>query len=220
MSRSAQSQDRELVVLGRIRTTHGVRGWLKVQSFSDNPEVLFSTAGWLLNSDPIDTGSKPKRPFEQVELAEWKQSGNDLLVRLKGLDNREEAARYRQQFIHLPSEALPDLAEDEVYWHQLEGMQVYNLARLDRASVDSAGVDSAGADSASVVGEGSYDRAEHLGIVDHMLETGANDVLVIEPKDPLAQASKEKLMVPYVIDYSVLEVDTENRRILIDWIFE
>ena len=199
-----------LVVLGRIRTVFGVKGWLKVQSFTNDPDILFSGDNWLLSSEPLSGSSSTRASAGKanvVEVDEWKVSGSDLLVHFKGLDNREEAARYRQQFIHLPGDKLPELAEDEIYWHQLEGMDVYNLADANSEAANAC----------------DYSGAKLIGKIDHLLETGANDVIVVSPvidEQSSSTEKVEKLMVPYVLDYSVIDVDVENRRVLVDWVFE
>jgi len=53
---------------------------------------------------------------------------------------------------------------------------------------------------------------EVLGIVDHLLETGANDVLVVNGKDADTQ-----YLIPFVLERTVLQVDLENKLIQVDW---
>jgi 16S rRNA processing protein RimM len=78
---------------------------------------------------------------------------------------------------------LPAAKPGEFYWLDLIGLQVINQQGVE------------------------------LGVVDHLMETGANDVLVVRDKK---QANKEQL-VPFVIDKFVKSVDLENKTILVDW---
>ena len=189
-----------LVVFGRVRTVFGIKGWLKIQPFTESPEALMNSSYWLLGSEPVSDAGLAKT-LTRVEADDWKVKGNDLLVHLKGFDVREEAQKFRQQFIHVPSDSLPALNDDEVYWHQLEGMSVYNCAGRDKAGLsDYSGV---------------YEVSDRIGEVDHLMETGANDVLAVRPSGETA--NKELILVPYVLGYSVLDVDLSNRRVLIDW---
>jgi len=53
-------------------------------------------------------------------------------------------------------------------------------------------------------------QGQELGIITKMLPTGANDVLVIEGQGP-------QVLIPYVLDYYVLEVDLEHKTMRVDW---
>lgn len=218
---------KSLLVLGRVRTVFGVKGWLKVQAFVENIESLFASPEWILSSTPVDELRAAKQ-YSIVEVDDWKQSGKDLLVHFKGLDGREQAQQYGQQFIHLPREVLPALNDDEIYWHQLEGMQVFNLAgqKTTAAKEQDLIQGQAGHKDCGLV----YERALMIGVVDHLMETGANDVLAIKPvanlakttlaKTTSAQATPVKedlILVPYVLEHYVIDVDQVNHRILIDW---
>ena len=105
--------------------------------------------------------------------------GRIVLAKLAGIESRDEAAEYIGNKIYIWPEQLPELGEDEYYWSDLIGMEVESI------------------------------QAEALGRVDDMLETGANDVMVIK-------GERERL-IPFVIDDIVREVDLDRRRIVVDW---
>lgn len=201
-----------LLVLGRVRTVFGVKGWLKVHAFAENIESLFASPEWILSSTPVDE-LKAAKQHSIVEVDDWKQSGKDLLVHFKGLDDRDAALRYGQQFIHLPRELLPELNDDEIYWHQLEGMQVFNLAgqKTTAAKQQDFIQGRAGQKDFGL----AYEQALMIGVIDHLMETGANDVLAIKPV--AASAQDDLILVPYVLEHYVIDVDQANRRLLIDW---
>ena len=110
---------------------------------------------------------------------EGRLQGRLVLAKLAGIESREAAAELIGNKIYIRPEQLPALDEDEYYWSDLIGMQVESLA------------------------------AEVFGQVDDMMETGANDVMVIK-------GDKERL-IPFVLDDIVIEVDLANRRIVVDW---
>lgn len=105
--------------------------------------------------------------------------GRIVLAKLTGVDTRDEAELYVGSKIYIWPEQLPALDKDEYYWSDLIGMEVESI------------------------------QAEALGRVDDMLETGANDVMVIK-------GDRERL-IPFVIDDIVQEVDLNRRRIIVDW---
>ncbi len=188
------------IVVGRIRTVFGVRGWLKVQPFTDPEENLFAHPRWWLSASS-EASEQNESFFTSQEIVDWKFNGKDWLVLLAGLECREDAANLRQQFIYLPAASMPELEADEVYLHQLEGMKVFQSAsRLSAGQEVDAKV--------------AFERAESVGVVSHILETGAADVVVLKSDDG------QTLMMPYVIGHSVYEVDIENRRMLVDWVFD
>ena len=54
-----------------------------------------------------------------------------------------------------------------------------------------------------------------LGVVDHLLDTGANDVLVLEPCE--GSIDDRQRLIPYLVDDVVIRVDTEAGVIEVDW---
>ncbi len=105
--------------------------------------------------------------------------GKNILARLEGIENRDQAEALAGCKLYISQRQLPQLEEGEYYWSDLIGLQVENLA------------------------------AEPLGTVESMLETGADDVMVL-------QGDRERL-IPFVIDEIVHEVDLEGRRLVVDW---
>lgn len=110
--------DTELLVLGRITSTFGIKGWVKVYSHTDPKENIFSYRPWLL-----------KQNNQRVELkfVEGKVHGKGLIAKLEGVDNPEAAAIYLGQDIYLSQDKLPTLAEGNYYLSQLLGLEVVNL---------------------------------------------------------------------------------------------
>ena len=131
-------------VIGQITSVFGVKGWLKVYSYTDPKEGILEYRDWILVHDGQRVSAR---------LEEGRRQGQAIVVRLKGIDDRDLARSYCGADITVPTTELPQLPEGEFYWHQLEGLTV--------STVD----------------------GECLGRVDHMIATGSNDVLVVRATD-------------------------------------
>ncbi|HSH42981.1 MAG TPA: ribosome maturation factor RimM [Arenicellales bacterium] len=132
-------------------------------------------------SDIFDYGSwlvGPEDRPRRHELASGREQGRGLAAKLAGIDDRDAAAALVGSAIHITPEQLPPLAEGEYFWHQLEGLEVENLEGV------------------------------RLGTVDHLFETGANDVLVV--------AGERERLIPYIPDV-IRKVDLEAGTMQVDW---
>lgn len=112
----AEGQPPRLIKLGRIVGAAGLRGWLKVQSYTDPPEGLLRHKHWELRG--ADGRS------EAVEVAETDSRGGTLRVRLAGITDRTAAEAVRGRDIEVARSALPPTAEREHYREDLIGLVV------------------------------------------------------------------------------------------------
>jgi 16S rRNA processing protein RimM len=103
------------VILGRVSAVFGVKGWLKVHSYTEPRDSILSFRDWSLQQD----GKRQK-----VTVAESRKQGNSLVVRIDGIEDRDTAAELLGSVISVPREQLPELPSDQYYWGDLQGMQV------------------------------------------------------------------------------------------------
>jgi 16S rRNA processing protein RimM len=108
-----------LVWLGRISGVHGVRGWVKLQSYTDPRENLIDYPDWLLGS------ANELRP---ARLEAARPSGKHLIAKLEGIDDRDAAAALTGLGIAVRRDQLPPCEPGEYYWADLEGMAVVTAA--------------------------------------------------------------------------------------------
>lgn len=128
------SETSDLVEVGRVLATHGVRGWLKVAAATGPESVLHAVPSlWLVRH------REPPVAFEILQRRE--HSGNFLLA-LQGLDDPETAAAWRGSTVCVPRSSFPDLPDDEVYWIDMIGCTVVTSAGHELGTV--AGVDDHG----------------------------------------------------------------------------
>jgi len=104
-----------LVWLGSIAGVYGVRGWVKLHSYTEPRTNLIDYPVWLLGSP------ESVRPVE-VEAA--KEAGKHLIAKLAGIDDREEARELIGTGIAVRRADLPPCPPDEYYWTDLEGLAV------------------------------------------------------------------------------------------------
>jgi 16S rRNA processing protein RimM len=103
------------VVLGRVSGLFGVKGWVKVFSYTEPRDAILRYRRWALQ----DLSGR-----RWVSLAEGKKHGSSVVVRFAGIDDRDAASELLESEIRVPRQQLPALADDEYYWADLEGMQV------------------------------------------------------------------------------------------------
>jgi 16S rRNA processing protein RimM len=158
------------VTLGRVSGVFGVKGWLKVQSYTEPRANITQFGVWLLRMNGVDS------PFD---VEDGRSQGGSVVAKLRGLDDRDRALEWVGAEIVIEREELPALAANEFYWTDLEGLEVRTTA------------------------------GEVLGNVDHLLATGANDVLVI--------GSSPQRLIPFIMGSVVKQVDLAARLIVVDW---
>jgi len=129
----------ECFLAGRITTVFGLKGWVKLRSFLDPCDNVFHYASWWFQ---FSSGLK------ECQIAGHTQ-GKYLVAHIDGCDDRDSAYAFCGVNFFIPKDQLPALSMGQYYWHQLEGLQVYNMADV------------------------------LLGRVHHLLPTSAHDVLVV-----------------------------------------
>ena len=115
------------VVLGRVGAPFGVRGWVKVTSYTDPPEGIVGYGDWEL------VGSFGT---EQVRVLEWKRAGRQIAVQIEGLSSRDEAQRLTGAEVRVARSRLPPAGPGEYYWHDLLGLQAFGTAGEPLGTVD------------------------------------------------------------------------------------
>ncbi len=104
-----------MVVMGRVRAPHGLKGWIKIRPFTQEIEGLLDYPDWWL-------GGEGK--WQQHRVAESAVHGSMVVARLDGFTDRDVAAQLRGRDVAVPRAAMPENREGEFYWNDLLGMQV------------------------------------------------------------------------------------------------
>ena len=156
---------------------------------------LYGIKGWLKlisYTDPQDNildfrnlFAKIGGHWQAIEMDQSKVHGKGLVAHFTGYDDPDEARNLTGVELAINLNDLPDLEAEDFYWHELVGMRVVTEA------------------------------GQFLGIVAKLLETGANDVLVIAAVEGSVD-DKERL-VPYLPERVIKLVSREGRCITVDW---
>lgn len=144
-----------LIVVGKLGSSYGIRGWLRVFSFTEDPNSLFDYTPWY-----IQRAGK----WQEVEVESFKPHNQDTIVKLKGINDRDEANALTNFEIFVDVQKLPDLKDGDFYWKDLIGCKVVTVNGYD------------------------------LGQVVDLMETGSNDVLVVKANLKDAFGAKERLI--------------------------
>ena len=113
-----------MIVLGRIAAPFGVKGWLKIQPFGDDPLSWEKMSHWWLAPE----AETPDEQWVQYALRGCRTHGKGLIACLEGIDDRNAAEPLSGCYIAAPRESLPHPGKNEYYWGDLVGMTVYDEA--------------------------------------------------------------------------------------------
>ena len=120
-----------LVLVGRVGAAYGIKGWVKLQSFTSPPEAIFDYQPWLLRRPEGGRGGSSvglsASSGEWIQLEDGKVHGNSLVAKLAEINDRTAAERLTGNEISIRRSQLPALQNGEFYWVDLIGMQVKNL---------------------------------------------------------------------------------------------
>ncbi|MEN9896910.1 MAG: hypothetical protein RLZZ66_559 [Pseudomonadota bacterium] len=157
--------------VGKISGVFGIKGWVKVFSYTGERQAILKYSPWILKKNNLT---------QTVEVLAGQLQGQAVVAQLKDINDRDAAGALIGWEIYIDYAQLPKLKQDEYYWSDLIGLRVDNKEGVT------------------------------LGIVESLLETGANDVLVV-------QGEQRQHAVPFIRQHTVLNIDLVARTILVDW---
>ena len=117
----------EPVVLGRISGLFGVRGWVKVFSYTVPREAVLQYKGLMLGRSGV---------WQPVKVAEGQRHGKSVILRLEGFDDRDQAATLIGTEFGVSRDALPEPEEGQYYWSDLVGLTVVHRDGTELGKID------------------------------------------------------------------------------------
>jgi len=174
---SQSNSNEELILVGKIGAPYGIKGWFKINAYTEDPEGIFNYSPWFVTV----SGQQ-----QTVKVAEWRRHNKGLIAKFDNVDSRDDAEAWLHGEISVSADQLPDLEGDDFYWRDLKGM--------------------------SVIASNGYD----LGKVSGLMETGSNDVLVVDGNRNDAFGKTERL-IPFIQDEVIISVNKEENTITVDW---
>lgn len=166
----------DFVTVGRIGAAYGIKGWVKLISFTD------PLGNILQHSDFIIADANN---LHTIEIVQSRSQGKGFVAHIKGCDDRDKTRDFTGKDLLVEKSELPGLEKNTFYWYQLEGLKVVTLG------------------------------GDYLGNVHHLIETGANDVLIVRPTQD--SIDDEERLIPYLTGRVIERVDLEQQLIEVDW---
>lgn len=163
----------EFIPVGKISGVFGVRGSVKVFSYTDPRDNILQYKPLFL---------KRQGQWLEIDISSGQLQGKAVVMNIKDVIDRNQALPLIGGELAIRRQQLQAANDDEFYWADLIGLTVINKE--------------------DVV----------LGKVDHLLETGANDVLAV-----MQDGSEVQQLIPFVMEEFVLNVDLVKQQIRVDW---
>lgn len=151
---------------------------------------VFGVKGWLKIfslTDPRENilnyspwTLRKNSEIKVVDVLDGKRQGKSVVAAIEGVSDRDIAAGYSGWEILIKKQQLPEPEEGEYYWADLVGLEV------------------------------ETDLGISLGKVDHLIETGANDVLIVKKED-------QERLIPFIQQQVIKKIDLDGRLMIVDW---
>jgi 16S rRNA processing protein RimM len=162
---------------------------------------FFGLQGWvkiLSHTDPKENifsyqhwwlkSSKPGNiEWQKIDVLKGKSQGKGLVACFAEIADRTQAEKLIGLEIYIDKSQMQELSEDEFYWHELIGLYVINQQGIE------------------------------IGQVSNLMETGANDVLVIKQAGQTEKKAQKDLLIPYIWEQVIKTVDLDKKQIIVDW---
>jgi len=109
-----------MVIMGRVASAFGIRGWVKIQPFSEFVDSLLDYKTWYVGHE--------NGPWRKVDVVQAETHDKTLAVQFPDCPDRNAAEKLKGLLIAVPRSSLPAQEEGEYYWADLIGMSVVNEA--------------------------------------------------------------------------------------------
>ncbi len=160
----------ELINVGKISGVFGIKGWLKIFSYTEPKDNILSYRHWLIKRNSQE---------KTVTVTGGQSQGKGVIVQLDGVSDRNQALTLTGWEIYITRAQLPPSGRDEFYWADLIGLSVENMTGV------------------------------HLGVVENLMQTGANDILLIK-------GDRERA-IPFLQGQTVKTIDLALKKMVVDW---
>lgn len=187
----------EVLTLATVLGAYGIKGWVRLWVNLEDPSALTHLSPLTLHKpsghkpaghQPSDVPAPAARP---VIIEALQRQGKGYTARLSGVEDRTAAEALKGSDIRMPTAQFPQADDGDFYWRDLEGLQVWCEEGESRLL---------------------------LGIVQRLLETGANDVLVVTPSE--GSIDDRERLIPWLPDEVIKQVDLQERTIAVSWFID
>ena len=113
--------------MGRVASAHGIRGWVKIQPYTEYLDSLLDYRTWWIGHE--------HGPWREVEVKQCEAHNKTLAAQLPDCPDRSAAEKLKGLLIAVPRSSLPQQIGDEYYWSDLIGLAVVNEAGVQLGTV-------------------------------------------------------------------------------------
>lgn len=128
--------------------------------------------------DEVFLYNENKKQILVAKILNLRLADGYYIVKLKGVDSVNDAKKFVGTKVYIKKEELPELSEWEYYFFEIVGSSVFD------------------------------EKGKFLGVVDEVIQTGSNDVLVIN------KGKENEQLIPIIYDY-ILSIDKKNKKIVV-----
>jgi 16S rRNA processing protein RimM len=199
-AKASDAEEASWLCAGHIAGAHGVRGWVRLTSYTEPADNILNYGQWQLrrgSAAGLDRAGAMAGEPVIAEPVEARLHGKGLVVRLAGVEDRTAAEGLRGLEVWICEAALPALEAGEYYWRDLIGLRVYSQHEGHKGQ------------------EGQEGQELLLGRVARLLETGANDVLVVQSCE--GSIDGRERLIPYLPDQVVVDVNLQAGAMRVRW---
>lgn len=183
-------ESEKLQILGKVTGYYGVKGWVKLHSYTDPRENIVRYATLRMKRSRAGR-VKSGETWQSIRLDAGKAHGKGVVAHFAGYDSREMAAELIGAELAVYRADFKPAEKNEYYWLDLINLKVVNLEGVA------------------------------LGHVARLLETAANDVLVIRAAQKKGGIKKaDEILIPYVPELYIKKIDLDAGVITVDWLAE
>jgi len=114
--------------MGRVAAPFGIKGWVKVQPYSEDPGALMDFESWRVGRGEL---------HRQYTVESIQDHGAALVAKLAGVDDRDAAYALRGQEVSVARADLPSPEDNAFYWSDLIGLTVFNREGVELGRIAS-----------------------------------------------------------------------------------
>ena len=116
-----------MVIMGRIAAAYGIKGWVKIQPYTEYLDSLLDYKSWWIGQEG--------GPWHEAEVKLCEAHNKILAAELPNCPDRNAAEKLKGLLIAIPRSSLPQQGSDEFYWSDLIGLAVVNAENVQLGTV-------------------------------------------------------------------------------------
>jgi len=113
------------IVIGKILSTHGIKGWVSIDCYAYPPENLKSYRTFLDDNQN-----------EEIKILDIKIMPKKIIIKIQGFDDIDISENALGKNIYIDNKSIPKLEDNEYYWKDLIGLKLFTTKNMYLGIVD------------------------------------------------------------------------------------